>query len=160
MTELKLTKSKEVLIHLINKLNELGFKIDGRKKIIKLMFLIEHYDPQKHSKLSEHNFIGNKFIIYRYGVYSFNVRDDYFDLCEEKIITEEPTFTLKQNDITLSVQPEELLRIDRIIDEFGGKTGGQLEIETLRMLGLNKRIKKKYYGFDVSWFIARQNVEN
>lgn len=153
-----LTKSQQVLVYLINKLNTLGISIDGRKKLIKLMFLIEHYNPLD-NKLHLRKFIGNKFIIYRYGVYSFDVRGDYFKLDELRIITEDPIIKTKQNDIVdlVDLSYRTKSRIDDIIKEFGLKRGSKLESETLRMLGLDKSTKRYFIGVDVREFIRNKN---
>jgi len=58
----KLTKN--VMLYLLWKCSKLGIKV-GRKKLMKLMFLIEYYDP-KTKKLRKKPLLGNEWYIYYY----------------------------------------------------------------------------------------------
>ena len=58
----KLTKN--VILYLLWKCDKLGIKV-GRKKLMKLMFLIEYYDP-KAKKLRKKPLLGNEWYIYYY----------------------------------------------------------------------------------------------
>jgi len=55
---------KSILLYLIDRLNFYGYEIN-RKKIMKLMFLIDHYDT-KTKKLKPKNITGAKWFIYQY----------------------------------------------------------------------------------------------
>jgi len=55
---------KSILLYLIKRLNEEGYEIN-RKKIMKLMFLIDYYDP-KTKKLMRKNLTNAKWYIYHY----------------------------------------------------------------------------------------------
>jgi len=56
--------TKKVMLYLFWKCNKLGIKV-GRKKLMKLMFLIEYYDP-KTKKLRKKPLLGNEWYIYYY----------------------------------------------------------------------------------------------
>ena len=56
--------TKKVILYLLWKCNKLGIKV-GRKKLMKLMFLIEYYDP-KTKKLRSKSLLGNEWYIYYY----------------------------------------------------------------------------------------------
>jgi len=56
--------TKEVILYLIKSCNELGIKV-GRKKLMKLMFLIEYYNPRT-KKLRKKPLLGNEWYIYYY----------------------------------------------------------------------------------------------
>ena len=58
----KLTKN--VMLYLLWKCSKLGIKV-GRKKLMKLMFLIEYYNP-KTKKLRKKSLLGNEWYIYYY----------------------------------------------------------------------------------------------
>lgn len=55
---------KSILLYLIDRLNHYGYEIN-RKKIMKLMFLIDHYDT-KSKKLKPKSLTGAKWFIYHY----------------------------------------------------------------------------------------------
>lgn len=145
MNNIRLTKSQKVLLYLVK---ELGRLVEGRKKLMKLLFLMEHYDTEK-EKLKKNQFLGNSFIIYHYGVFSFDVMNDYISLNNRGIMTEYPIKT----DIKTRLDEETKSRIDGIIHKFGNKHGFELEEETLRMLGLSKESKIKFFGKDVKEII-------
>lgn len=63
---------------------------------MKLMFLLEHYDPEK-GKLTKKQFLGNEFIIYRFGVFSFDVMRDYINLLQQGIIISEDPIKIKKD---------------------------------------------------------------
>jgi len=56
--------TKEVILYLVWKCNKLGIKLN-RKKLMKLMFLIEYYNP-KTGKLRKKPLLGNEWYIYYY----------------------------------------------------------------------------------------------
>jgi hypothetical protein len=55
-------KTKEVLLYLLSRLGQ-G---EGRKKLMKLMFLVEHFDPGL-GRLVRKSLLGDSFLIYHYG---------------------------------------------------------------------------------------------
>jgi hypothetical protein len=145
MSEQNLTKRQKIMLYLINKLNE----IEGRKKLMKLMFLVEHYNVEL-KKLTKKSSTDNGFIIYHYGVFSFKVFDDYLDLHKKDLIEESPIRT-KIQDIEL--EPELQKQVDSIIELFGDKTGAHLETETLKMLGHTIESKREVSGVEVNTLI-------
>jgi len=151
VSNLQLTEAQQGLYYLINRLNRLGITIDGQKKIMKLMFLVEHYNPRT-KQLNVKGLLGNKFIIYHYGVFSFGVRKDYFRLDELGLVTESPTIGTKNKIVGKYVNLDEKTkyRIDKIIKDFGTKRAWQLEESTLEMLGYNKQTKTDVFGVPVT----------
>jgi len=147
MKHLKLTKNQKVIVYLIKRLGDL---IEGRKKLMKLMFLIEHYDTEN-EKLIKTNFLGNNFIIYHYGVFSFEVMNDYISLNNRGIVTEYPIKT------KLNVKIEKTLksRIDNIVLKFSKMHGFELEEETLKMLNIDKKSKELFFGKNVKELIKK-----
>jgi len=55
MKNIKLTRGQKALLYLIRRLGEL---VVGRKKLMKLMFLVEHYDTENR-KLTKKQFLDN-----------------------------------------------------------------------------------------------------
>jgi hypothetical protein len=141
-----LTRSQKTIICLVKKL---GNMVGGRKKLMKLMFLVEHYDLDK-GKLTKSSFLGNNFIIFHYGVFSFNVMNDYMLLNNEGMITECPIKT--ESDI-IDIDDELKSKIDGIVSEFGSEHGYKLEENTLEMLGISKETKNDFFGKDVKELI-------
>lgn len=133
--------NKDILLYLVSKL---GSHSEGRKKIMKMMFLINHFDTTKDS-LVKTPFLKEDFIIYHYGVFSFEVMDNFLDLSNEgKVKGNFPV------DITTSnipyISPKVKERVDSIIEKFGNKNGGELELDTLDMLNLDLETKRQHFG--------------
>ena len=136
--------TKQIILYLISRL---GDKIEGKKKIMKLMFLIEHYDFGI-EKLTPKGKIGNTFLIYHYGVFSFEIMNCVDELIEKKVIRDGFPLRLENGDKPrLEEKTEE--RVKKVIDKFGEKSGYILEVKTLEMMGIKPYEKKKYFGENV-----------
>lgn len=139
--------NKDVLLYLISKLK---FP-EGRKKVMKLMFLVNHFDVSK-NLLVKTPFLGEEFIVYHYGVFSFDVMNNFLDLSNENRIKGDFPIEIKTLEIPrLSLEIKE--KVDLIVDRFGDENGKNLELNTLNMLGLNLETKKKHFGEPVTNFI-------
>ncbi|MCK4647775.1 hypothetical protein KAT24_02500 [Candidatus Pacearchaeota archaeon] len=140
--------NKDVLFYLISKL---GSHSEGRKKIMKMMFLVNHFDISKNS-LVKTPVLNEEFIIYHYGVFSFDVMNNFLNLSNEgKIKGNFPIKVLSQESPIVPLGMFQ--RVDEIIDRFGNKSGKVLEVETLEMLGLDLEKKKDHFGESVTKFI-------
>jgi len=65
------------LMALVGKFEELyGRPLDGRKKLQKLVFLVEHWDPNKGKITRSTNLTGYVFRIDMYGPYSEGIQND------------------------------------------------------------------------------------
>ena len=155
MPNQNLTKRQKVISYLISRLGTLP---DGRKKIMKLMFLIEHYDLNK-NKVTNSRFLHTNFIIYKYGVFSFEVQEDYSKLRREGIISEYP-IKVNQKIPDSGLENDVKSKVDSIITKFGHKNGNELELETLEMLGLTIDSKINYFGEDISDLLKLRRVKN
>lgn len=150
MSERKKELTKQVILYIIKKL---GKDCEGRKKLMKLMFLVDHYNIEL-DKINEKSLLGNEYFIYYYGVFSFDVMESYNELVREKKV--ENSFPIKSsvNEIQL---PEEIKRkIDTILKEFGNKSGYQLEVLTLEKLGIKPFEKEKFFGKNIREIIKNQ----
>jgi len=141
-------ETKNVIIYLISKL---GNRIEGRKKLMKLMFLVEHFDT-KNEKVTKNHTLGNQFFIYYYGVFSFDVMKSFTELDREKKIEDTYLIPLKTKH---EVELDEKLRekVDWIVEKFGDLSGYRLETETLRMLKIEPSEKDSYFGKKVEEII-------
>lgn len=146
-----LTRSQKAILYLIKRL---GTGIEGRKKLMKLMFLVEHFDPHC-QKLTEKQFLGNNFIIYRYGVFSREVMKDYLKLGKMNILDDYPITILEH--VPLDLEGNVKFRIDQIIRQFGKDESSKLEWSTLDLLGLDKSTKMKYFEKSVLPLIKAKN---
>lgn len=138
--------NKELILYLIG---SLGKNVEGRKKLMKLMFLIEHFDLMKDT-LKRDKSIGNNFIIYHYGVFSFEVLNSYLDLVNEGKIKDDFPVEIKEVREKGKLPKEIQLRVDLIIKNFGKKTGKELELYTLNLLRLDLKSKKEKFGEEVT----------
>jgi len=83
-------KSIDVLHYLILRFYDIyGKPLYGRKKIQKLMFLIEHYDLKDKKVRKSKGLTGYKFLIWTYGPFSKEIYDDLDRLIDEELIREE-----------------------------------------------------------------------
>ncbi len=145
----KKEKDKKIMLYLIKKL---GGNIEGKKKLMKLMFLLEHYDFSE-GKLTKNYSIGNYFNIYHYGVFSREVQICFDELFSEgKIKNDFPLTTNEDVDLS-DIEQNITEKIDKVITKFGDKTGYYLEVETLRMMGIEPSEKEKFFGKNVSELI-------
>lgn len=147
--------TKKVILYL---LNNLGDKTEGKKKIMKLMFLLEHYDLSS-KKLTPKQLLGNDFHIYYYGVFSQDVMNTVGGLITDNQI--EDGFPLKSSRSYKPTMDKDLKeRIDTIIRLFGNYSGYQLEIMTLDMLGIKPHEKSQYFGQDISSILKKTKTPN
>lgn len=143
--------TKQIILYLINKLDN---KTEGKKKLMKLMFLIEHYDFDK-GKLVPEMSIGNIFCIHYYGVFSREVMQCFDELVNEKEIVEGfPLKSKKKGDL----EQETKERVDKTIGNFGEKSGYDLENETLKMMKIEPYEKEKYFGEETRKLIKRKDL--
>jgi len=155
MTESSLSKNQRVVTYLIDRL---GPRIEGRTKLMKLMFLIEHCDPDS-KELTRKGFLGNKFIIYHYGVFSRDVMEDYIQLSNEDILEDYegnyPIRLLKKSPPDLDDETKS--RVDFIINEFGNYEGSLLVDYTLKLLGVTRETKMEHFEESVIPHISKSH---
>jgi hypothetical protein len=112
---------------------------------MKLMFLIEHYNPES-KELTKKGLLHNDFIIYFFGVFSRDVMNDYLRLYNMKVLDEVGTRpTLLKHENSLDLDDETKSRVDLIISEFGNYEGSLLVHYTLKRLGLTKETKDDHF---------------
>jgi len=140
--------NKDVLLYLISKLDS---RSEGRKKIMKMMFLVNHFDISKNS-LVKTPFLKEDFIIYHYGVFSFEVMDNFLDLSNENKIDGNFPIKIKSLGIPNLSNPIKE-KVDLIINKFGNDNGKKLELDTLKLLNLDLETKRKHFGEPVTNFI-------
>jgi len=141
-------ETKNVIMYLIRKL---GSRIEGRKKFMKLMFLVEHFDI-KNEKVTKNHTLGNRFFVYYYGVFSSDVMNSYTELVREGKIRDDFLISMK-SEVEVELDKKLMEKVDRIVEKFGGFSGYYLETETLKMLGIKPSEKDSYFGKEVGEII-------
>jgi hypothetical protein len=128
-------KNREVLIYLIKKLMKRK-SFFGKLQVMKLMFLIEHYDIDSKT-IRENSLLGNEYYIYYLGPFSFEVSKE-FD-------------KLKEEDLKEEVKLDEDLKkkVDFVIYNFGMNDGRTLQKFCLNLLNISIEEKGKYMGFKI-----------
>jgi hypothetical protein len=141
--------TKKVLLYLISKLG----LCEGRKKLMKLMFLIEHYDLKNQTLLSRPR-LGNTFFIYQYGVFSFEVMRAYEELLKEGKISEDFSGITVRPGVQIDLEEGIKEVVDGVVQSFGIFGGYELETLTLRMLKIRPFEKDRYFGRKVREILA------
>ncbi|MCE4611427.1 MAG: SocA family protein [Desulfurococcales archaeon] len=77
------------LFYLIRRHYELHGDLQGRKKLQKLMFLVEHLDPERGRLTPSTGLTGYKFVIWLYGPFSQSIYKDLDRLVDEGFVEEE-----------------------------------------------------------------------
>ena len=129
----------------------------GRKKLMKLMFLVDYYDTNN-NKLTLNKTIGNQFFVYHYGVFSREVMDEILKLIKSGEVLESDYGRLEINPSTKTdIKNKDLKsKVDAIIKEFGKLEAGKLETETLQMIKLTKESKYASFGVMVDAILVSQ----
>ncbi|MHA1853246.1 MAG: type II toxin-antitoxin system antitoxin SocA domain-containing protein [Candidatus Heimdallarchaeaceae archaeon] len=147
ITDKRKELTKNLILYTLKKVKN----TDGRIKLMKLMFLIEHYDIET-NKIVPQKTIGNQFIIYHFGPFSFEVYEELIRLIREGKINER-YFELKSNvdikNIEKKIHKDLLKRVNIILNKFGNLSGQELEKETLKLLGIKENEKSRYFGIPV-----------
>lgn len=159
---------EDILLYLISKSGKEPERLVGRKKLMKLAFFAEHYDPESDSLIPQSQLDQFDFEIFKYGPFSKGVLDAFDELEREGEIEEDDQNHL-HNIITTTrdggeamkeasreLDPEIRTHLDEIAETFGDDTGAQLERRSLNMLGIEKTEKDSYRGAPVGEIIAKR----
>lgn len=141
--------NESLILYLIK---QLGTKSEGKKKLMKLMFLLDHYDITT-KKLSSSSKIGNNFEIFYYGVFSTEVMGTISRLISENKVIDGYPLRLKK-EVQTDIDKKTLERADYILEKFGNLTGYQLEVGTLKLLGIKPTEKRNYFGRSVKEIVS------
>lgn len=127
--------NKKVLIYVIKKLRERR-SFYGKLQVMKLMFLIDHFDVES-KILTKNSFLGNEYIIYHFGPFSFEVSEEYDKIGDEEL----------KNEVKLEEKIKE--KVDLIIENFGKFDGWTLQEKCMKMLGISIEEKNKFMGLKI-----------
>ena len=144
-------RTKKTILYLLSKL---GSSIEGKKKLMKLMFLLEHYDLSS-GKLTPKGTLDNDFYIYHFGVFSTKVMSSFGELVDEGKIKEGFPLKMIEDGSELDLDENIKNRVDTIVEKFGKHSVYQLEVETLEMLGFKPHEKGQYFGQDIATILRK-----
>lgn len=142
---------KNIILYLVKRLEK---EAEGKKKVMKLMFLMEHYDFDK-GGLVKNKFLGNSFSIYYYGVFSREVADFTDSLIREESLEDGFPLEAKIDISKLKLDEEIKNKADKVIKKFGKDSGYKLEVSTLKMLSIDPSDKMKFFGKEVQELIKK-----
>ena len=148
-------RNREVILYILDKLKKFGV---GRLKLMKLMFLLEHYDISS-EKLTPDKLLGNDFIIYWRGPFSFQVYRSFLHLLENgEILEKGRLLTLEtepdQDRLKSKIGEEILKKLNKVLKEFGELDGLELEKRSMKLLGIKQEEKQHYVGIPVDVVIS------
>lgn len=154
---------KDKLLYLLDQSSERD-KIVGRKKLMKLAFFSEHYDPDEGELVSEPQLGEFDFEIFKFGPFSKGVLDEFDHLKGQNELVEDssrmqyliqvtPGGSRRTRVIGERLPDEERKHLEDIAEQFSDKSGAELENMSLDMLDIEKREKDKYRGMSISSII-------
>lgn len=163
MSQRRGVSEKEKLLYLLSQSSDAG-KIFGRKKLMKLAFFAEHFDPSEGELTPEPQLESFDFHIFKYGPFSKKVLDELDNLKYQDQIDEDssrmqhrikitPDGEHKTSDVEQRLSPEEKGHLEVIAEEFSDRSGSELENLSLDLLGIEKREKDQYRGMSISSII-------
>jgi hypothetical protein len=158
--DLGLASSEQQQSFLLGLLEACGGAIEGRRKFMKLVFLLEHYDPARETLEPVTRFgVFEDFFIYDHGPFSRDVVDTFDDLKRKDLIEESASnlsnskrqkrikLTAAGHEYETDVDAEQLARI---VSGFDDRTAAELEDTTWSLLDIEHSETFEYRYTDVS----------
>lgn len=133
-------------------------RVSGRTKFMKLVFMLEHFDPETETARAEPRFgVFDDFHIYDYGPFSGDVMDAFDDLKSDGAVEESDEFVsgrrgkvIERSGDTVLGEPFDTDEFAEIVEQFGDESGTELASESLKLLGIDPAEKAQYKHTDVS----------
>ncbi len=159
---------EKILLYLISRSGERSERLVGRKKLMKLAFFGEHFDPESGSLTPKPQLGEFDFEIYKYGPFSKDVLNAYDELESTGYIEEDDqnylhTIIKIQEERTDSIyrlmeefDPEARQQLEAVVDHFGEDSGSTLESTSLEMLNINKSEKDRFRGIPMNQLIEER----
>lgn len=137
-------------------------EVSGRTKFMKLVFMLEHFDPATERLVPEPRFgVFDDFHIYDYGPFSGDVMDAFDELKSDGVVSESDEYVngrrgkvIEQNGDTDAGSEFETDDFEEIVERFGDKTGSTLADKSLELLGIDPSEKEQYRHTDVSEIVS------
>ena len=144
--------TRKSIIYFLNRTKNM----DGRLKLMKLMFLLDHYDTDE-KKITCNKTIGNQWVIYHRGPFSFEVYNKILDMINDGSIVEENGSVkceIKLDKIENKIPDDVKTKLDKIIRVFGSMSGTELENKSLNFLNIKKDQKSTYMGIPIEVILS------
>lgn len=161
---------EKILLYLISRSGEQPERLVGRKKLMKLAFFGEHFDPESGSLTPKPQLGEFDFEIYKYGPFSKDVLNAYDELESTGYIEENDqnyfhTIIELREGRTDSVDclieefdPETRKQLEAVVNHFGEDSGSTLESTSLEMLNIDKSEKNRFRGIPMNKLIQDRAV--
>ncbi len=170
-------KRELILYYLIKRFYEIYKRpLEGRKKLQKLIFLVEHFDLDTSRIVPSSGITGYKFKIWYYGPYSSDLKKDTEDLVENGLLNEDVKYLddflytdespkrlyLYSPKTEIRVENEldkqTIEKIDKILKEFGTKSPYELEKKVSDLLNLDPLKKLKVWGKSLDEYLSSSDT--
>lgn len=133
-------------------------RVSGRTKFMKLVFMLEHFDPETETARAEPRFgVFDDFHIYDYGPFSGDVMDAFDDLKSDDAVEESDEFVngrrgkvIERSGDTALGEPFDTDEFAEIVELFSDESGTKLASQSLELLGIDREEKAQYKYTDVS----------
>ncbi|MFB6177091.1 MAG: hypothetical protein ABEI99_08130 [Halobaculum sp.] len=138
-------------------------EVSGRTKFMKLVFMLEHFDPATGGVTAEPQFgVFEDFHIYDHGPFSRDVMDAFDDLKTDGAVSESDEYVngrrgkVIERDGGTSSRTEEFdtEQFREIIERFRAETGSTLADRSLDLLGIEPSEKEQYRYTEVSEIVT------
>ncbi|ELY52764.1 type II toxin-antitoxin system antitoxin SocA domain-containing protein [Natronococcus jeotgali] len=159
----------EKLLYLISSNSTDDGVLKGRKKLTKLVFFAEYWQPEDEMLNPNEQFSGFNFIIYKYGPFSKELFKAFDELKDKDLVTEKRRpnghsmihTTEKGRESVTSIEKklscEERDQVQIVRDRLSEKPGHELEDLSLNYLNIDKSEKEEYMGMPVSVVISEES---
>lgn len=175
---------REFLKGLVGRYQEkFGRRLDGRAKLQKLTFLVEHWDPETERIVRSKGLTGYRFIVWLYGPYSEPLTDDIDFLVNRGVLDEEEIWFEREpsyNGIYLGtyvddgeprriylyglkrckpkLNPKLVSLLDEVLEKFGDFNPVKLEEHVNSLLSLTPLKKREYWGRLVDEYLEHEGL--
>lgn len=173
---------KSILLYVIEYFNNVyGKPLDGRKKLQKLLFLIEHLDIKTEKIRKSTGLTGYTFKIWNYGPFSKEIYDDLDDAVKTGIVRETvrtwddmlSLYTYIDDGMPRRMYYYEIVRVKRlainlsseiknrvnyIVRRYGSLSPLDLESHVNKLLRLTPRKKAEYWGVSIDRYLEAEGL--
>jgi uncharacterized protein YwgA len=137
-------------------------QVSGRTKFMKLVFLLEHFDPETETASAEPRFgVFDDFYVYDHGPFSRDVMDAFDDLKSDGVVEESDEFVNGRRGKVIERSrdgslegPFDTDEFTQIVERFGDENGTTLADHSVELLGIEPSEKEQYQYTDVSELLA------
>lgn len=150
---------------LLEVISECSGRVEGRTKLMKLVFFSEYYNPEEESLQSEERMgVFDDFILYNHGPFSRRTMNVFDSLKQQGLLEEETELTFTGNRrkiINITEEGREMVQemdspddnISTVCSTFAKNNASTLEQKSLDLLGITRDEKDQYRNKHVTHLI-------